>query len=233
MAVSPPPAAPVIDAVGLCRTYTLGSEDIHALDVVDLRVDPGEFVAIMGPSGSGKSTLLHILGLMDSPDEGVYRLTDYDVDDLAPAQRSRLRADLIGFVFQSFHLVEHRRVIDNVSLPLVYQQVPKRQRRARAEEVLEWVGLSHRIRAFPTTLSGGERQRVAVARALVHEPRLLLCDEPTGSLDTANGERVIELLRRTTERGIAVVVVTHDPAVASHADRTVVLQDGQIQTAPR
>lgn len=218
----------VIKARGLHRSFKLGPNVVPALAGVDIEVRAGEVIAVMGPSGSGKSTLLHVLGLMDVPDSGSYELGGVATGTDARV-RAEMRAKSIGFVFQAFHLVEHRRVIDNVGMPLMYQGWSRRRRQTAAAEVLDWVGMSHRLDAFPKTLSGGERQRVAIARSMVHRPRILLCDEPTGSLDTANGQRIVDLLRRAAElEGIAVVIVTHDPSVGGAADRSVLIQDGKI-----
>lgn len=219
---------PVVRARGLDRSYVTGAETVRALRGADLDVAAGEMVAVMGPSGSGKSTMLHTLGLMDRPDGGSYLLGGVETLDLGRSARARLRATAIGFVFQAFHLVEHRRAVDNVALPLTYLRVPRREARARAAAALEWVGLTHRASALPPSLSGGEKQRVAIARAVVHRPRLLLCDEPTGSLDQVNGSRVLELLARACADGIAVVMVTHDPTVAAHANRCVRIVDGAL-----
>jgi putative ABC transport system ATP-binding protein len=221
----------VIEARDLDRSYVTGAETVHALRGAHLDVYAGEMVAIMGPSGSGKSTLLHTLGLMDRPDGGSYLLGDTETVSLGNAERARLRATSIGFVFQAFHLVQHRRAVDNVALPLTYMREPRRRARERAAAALDWVGLTHRAGALPPTLSGGEKQRVAIARAVVHRPRLLLCDEPTGSLDQANGANVLALLARACADGMAVVVVTHDPMVAAHADRSVRIVDGVLTSS--
>ncbi|MGL5826204.1 MAG: ABC transporter ATP-binding protein [Nocardioides sp.] len=218
----------VVQAAALCRSYQLGTETVRALDSVSLDVEAGEFVSIVGPSGSGKSTLLHILGLMDSPDSGNFHLLGHQIDQLSVSQRSRLRAEALGFVFQAFHLIDHRQVVDNVAMPLTYRRVPRARRRAQAAAALDRVSLTHRRHAYPTTLSGGERQRVAIARAMIGQPRLLLCDEPTGNLDSVNSERIIELLRDAANQGIAVIVVTHDHAIAGQTDRVLTMVDGRL-----
>ncbi len=199
------------------------------LDGVDLDAEAGELLAILGASGSGKSTLLNVLGLLATPTGGTHTCWGEDVGALSETGRSRLRAHTIGFVFQAFHLVSHLDVRQNVALPLLYTRHPARHRNAVADSALEEVGLTHRATASTATLSGGEKQRAAIARAIVHGPRLLLCDEPTGNLDSANSRAVIALLRRLCrELGITVVVVTHDQSVAQAADRVVHVLDGRV-----
>ncbi|MDX6738309.1 ABC transporter ATP-binding protein [Actinocorallia sp. A-T 12471] len=195
---------------------------------MNFQVGAGELVAIIGPSGSGKSTLLNILGLLDRPSSGSYLLRGSDTAHLAERERTRVRAQSIGFVFQAFHLVAHKTAWANVALPLLYTRVPHRDRRRRAEEQLHRVGLGHRLDAYPATLSGGEKQRVAIARATVHGPSMLLCDEPTGNLDSETSATVMDLLDRMAGDGLAVVVVTHDPAVAARADRVLRVRDGRL-----
>ncbi|MFJ8789465.1 ABC transporter ATP-binding protein [Streptomyces sp. NPDC102462] len=220
-------APPVIELRGAALTYP-GPSPVRALLPCDLTIHAGEFVTVVGPSGAGKSSFLNVLGLLDSLTEGRYLLDGIDVDALRDAERTALRGQRIGFVFQSFHLLPHRTAWDNVALALTYRGTPRRERRARAREALEQVGLGHRIRALPTTLSGGERQRVAIARALVGRPSLLLCDEPTGNLDTATAESVLQLLDRLHRTGMTIMVITHDPAVAAHGGRTVAIRDGLL-----
>ncbi|WP_241990081.1 MULTISPECIES: ABC transporter ATP-binding protein [unclassified Streptomyces] len=198
---------------------------------MDLTILPGELVAVVGPSGSGKSTLLSVLGLLDTPTGGRYLLRGEDATDLSERDRTALRAGTLGFVFQAFHLVPHLTCVQNVTLPLVHLGVPRSRRRSRAEAALRSVGLGHRLDVRPVTLSGGERQRVAVARAIVHRPAVVLCDEPTGNLDTANSARVMDLLADLVEEDRAVVVVTHDPDVASRADRVFKVVDGHVSQA--
>lgn len=209
---------PVIEFRGIGLTYP-GPPPVAALRACDLTVGRGEFVAVVGPSGSGKSTFLNIVGLLDAPTGGTYLLDGIDTGALRDADRTALRGLRIGFVFQSFHLLPQRSALENVTLALVYDGTPRRERRARARHALEQVGLGHRIDALPTRLSGGERQRVAIARALVTRPSLLLCDEPTGNLDTANADSVLALLERLHADGMTVLVITHDPLVAARADR--------------
>ncbi|MDQ3402155.1 MAG: ABC transporter ATP-binding protein [Actinomycetota bacterium] len=213
--------------MGVRRTYGDGRL-VEALKPCDLRIDTGEHVAVMGPSGSGKSTLLNILGLLDVPSAGEYLLDGQSTADLGEAERSGLRACRIGFVFQSFHLVAYRSAVENVETGLLYQRVKRRERRERSIETLERVGLADRMWATPTELSGGERQRVAIARALVRRPGLLLCDEPTGNLDSATGKQVLGLLDELHDEGQTIVMITHDPSVAAHSDRIVTLHDGHL-----
>jgi putative ABC transport system ATP-binding protein len=205
---------------------------VEALSDCDLRIEPGELLAIVGPSGSGKSTLLHLLGLLDRPTSGELVLRGRPTSTLSEAERCGLRAHELGFVFQSFHLLERRSAVGNVELGLLHQEVPRPDRRRRALDVLDRVGLSQRCWARPSQLSGGERQRVAVARAIVRRPSLVLCDEPTGNLDRASGEQVLGLLEELHDDGLTVVVITHDPAVARRASRTVELHDGRLRAGP-
>ena len=223
------PAAPAVELVDVVREYLTGGEVVQALRGVSLRIDTGEYVAIVGPSGSGKSTLMHVVGALDRPTRGTVRVAGSDIGRLSDTAVAKLRNEHIGFVFQSFHLLARTSARDNVALPLVYRGLPAGARKAAAEEALRAVGLAHRLGHRPSELSGGEQQRVAIARALVGEPRLLLADEPTGNLDSRNGEEVMGLLERlVTERGVAVVLVTHDPDVAARAGRRIRVRDGLI-----
>ncbi len=224
--------APVVELVGLSRSFP-GTPPVHALRDADLLVQQGDYLAIVGPSGSGKSTLLHLLGLLDRPTSGVYALDGVDTASLDDRERAGMRAHRIGFVFQSFHLLASRTTAENVMLSEVYRKGPRKQRRARAVEALERVGLGHRIDAMPTTLSGGERQRVAVARALVGRPSLLLADEPTGNLDTATSEQILELFRELHDDGLTLAVITHDLEVADVAERRVQIRDGVLSELER
>jgi len=219
--------APVIDLVGITRTFG-SSPPVHALRDVDLRVARGDHLAIVGPSGSGKSTLLNVLGLLDRPTTGTFHLDGIDTSALGDGARAALRAERIGFVFQSFHLLPHRSAMENVMLGALYQGIGRRERRRRAVDALERVGLSHRATFVPTRLSGGERQRVAVARALVARPSLLLCDEPTGNLDSVNTAAVLDLFDDLLATGLTVVVITHDHDVATRARRRVRIIDGRL-----
>ncbi|MFD9128223.1 ABC transporter ATP-binding protein [Kitasatospora sp. NPDC059571] len=220
----------VIRLDGVGRSFA-GPPPVTALHPCDLTVHRGEYLAVTGPSGSGKSTLLHLLGLLDTPTCGSYRLDGVDTGRLSDRDRSTLRGRLIGFVFQSFHLLPHRTAEENVLLAQVYNRTPRERRRPAAREALRRVGLDHRIDALPGTLSGGERQRVAIARALVNRPGLLLCDEPTGNLDSAAAAGVLEQFERLHADGFTLVVITHDPAVAARAGRVVRIADGRVGPA--
>ncbi|MCR5360890.1 MAG: ABC transporter ATP-binding protein [Bacteroidales bacterium] len=199
-----------------------------ALNNISLEVNDGEFVAIMGPSGCGKSTLLNILGLLDNPTDGIYRLDGKEVGKLKESQRTKVRKGQIGFIFQSFNLIDELNVEENVELPLTYLGVPKKERRQRVEEVLRRMSISHRAHHFPQQLSGGQQQRVAIARAVVMNPKLILADEPTGNLDSKNGLEVMQLLTELNQEGTTIVMVTHSERDASHAQRIIKLFDGQV-----
>lgn len=221
--------AAAIAAEGLARTIDAPWGRVHALREATFAVAAGESVAIVGPSGSGKSTLLQLLGLLDTPTAGHLSLAGESTDTMSERQRSRRRSMHLGFVFQSFHLISHKDVAHNVCLPLQYAGVPRAQHLEKARAALDLVGMDSMAQSAPLTLSGGERQRVAVARAAVHDPSVLLCDEPTGNLDAASSERVLDvLLRLGRERGAAVVLVTHDTDVAARCDRTLVMRDGVL-----
>jgi putative ABC transport system ATP-binding protein len=224
------PSPPVVEMIGVGRTFP-GPPQVHAVRDVDLTIGEGEYLSIVGPSGSGKSTLLHLLGLLDRPSIGTYRLDGVDVSELPEARRAELRGERIGFVFQAFHLLPHRSVLENVGLSMLYQRVPRRERVQRSQEALERVGLAHRVDFDPGTLSGGERQRVAIARALVAEPSLLLADEPTGNLDSDNVEAVLDLFDKLHTEGITVAVITHDDHVSARAGRRVRITDGTLSEA--
>ncbi len=218
----------IIEVVDLTRTYQMGTETIRALDGVSLHVDPGEFVAIVGRSGSGKSTLMNLLGCMDRPSSGEYRLDGEDVQGLPDDALSRVRNQHIGFVFQSFQLLGRVSALRNVELPLLYRGTPRRQRRRLATAALEKVGLGDRLHHKPLELSGGQRQRVAIARALVGEPSLLLADEPTGNLDSATEKEIMALFDDLHAAGNTIVIVTHEPDVAARCPRAVRLADGKV-----
>jgi ABC-type lipoprotein export system ATPase subunit len=221
-------SAPFIDMAGVTKTYHKDGTSIPVLKDLTLRVGEGEFVSITGPSGSGKSTLLGILGLLDQPDSGLYRLGSVDTSTLDDDARSATRNRILGFVFQQFHLLPHASASRNVALPLLYADEAPRDSAARVERALAAVGLSHRARHLPGELSGGEQQRVAIARALINDPRVILADEPTGNLDAAASTQVLAIFRRLATEGRTIVLVTHDPQVSAEADRTIRLADGQI-----
>lgn len=218
----------VVEVENLTKVF-LGPPEVTALRPCTFRVRRGEYVAITGSSGSGKTTLLSLLGLLDSPTSGRYRLEGIDVGDLDDAQRSAVRAHHIGFVFQAFHLLGYRSVADNVELGLLYQGIPKQHRRERASEVIELVGLTHRQHALCSMLSGGEKQRVAIARTIVRKPALVLCDEPTGNLDTATTRQILELLNSLHVAGLTIAIITHDPGIADLAQRHLTITDGVVR----
>jgi len=225
---------PVVAAHGVTKVYRLDGVEVRALDGIDLTVASGDSLAIMGPSGSGKSTLLGLLGGLDRPTSGTLAFGGRDVAALSDDELAKLRNQVVGFVFQSFQLLPRTSALGNAGLPLVYRGVGRAERRRRATEALEAVGLGHRLQHRPSQLSGGEQQRVAIARALVTEPAMLLADEPTGNLDSASGAEVLDLLGGLhAERGVAVVAVTHDAAVAARFDRIVVIRDGRVASTSR
>ena len=222
-------AAPLIELIGVTRTYGTGAAAFQALAGVDLRIDTGEFVAVMGPSGSGKSTLMNILGCLDTPTSGSYRFDGVEVGLLSREQRALLRRHRIGFVFQGYNLLARTTAIENVELPLMYRGLPHAQRRARAAEALARVGLSGWEGHTPAELSGGQQQRVAIARAFVSQPAVLFADEPTGNLDTARSREIMELIAELNRaRGLTVLMVTHEPDMARCARRIVTVRDGLI-----
>ena len=218
----------MIELEKVCRSFPLGEELVHALVAVDEHIQDGEHVAIMGPSGSGKSTLLNILGCLDKPSAGIYKLDGREVGGLGEVELTDIRRHQIGFVFQFFHLVARLTALENVELPMVFGGMGPAERRERATQAIDRVGMSERASHRPDQLSGGERQRVALARATVMGPRLLLADEPTGNLDSVSGRQVLDLLEGMNDRGLTLIVVTHDPAVARRADRGLVMTDGKI-----
>jgi putative ABC transport system ATP-binding protein len=218
----------LIELHNIVRTYRLGGEDFHALRGVSLSVERGEFVAVMGQSGSGKSTLMNLLGCLDSPTQGEYRLAGERVSEMSRNKLADIRNRLIGFVFQNFNLLARVSALENVALPLAYSRVSRSERRRRAQAALERVGLGSKLANKPSQLSGGQQQRVAIARGLVNEPQVLFADEPTGNLDSATSEAVIALLQGLWRAGQTIVLVTHEPDIAAHAARVVTLKDGQI-----
>lgn len=220
--------APLIELVDIARYYQMGDERIAALDGVSFAIDKGEMVAIIGTSGSGKSTLLNILGCLDTPSRGQYRLAGKDVQGLSDDERAYVRNRQLGFVFQSFQLLTRASAVKNVALPLVYRGIPAKERTARAQKALERVGLAHRVHHKPFQLSGGQRQRTAIARALVSEPSLLLCDEPTGNLDSATTEDIMALFHALHAEGNTILIVTHEPEIAARCPRAIRIFDGKI-----
>jgi putative ABC transport system ATP-binding protein len=222
----------VIELAGIERTFQVGDQAVQALRAVNLRLDDGDYAAVMGPSGSGKSTLLNILGLLDRPDAGSYRLDGLETAQLPEERRARLRRERIGFVFQAFHLIPRLTALENVELPLVLAGIAPRERRARVGQALQAVGLTPRADHRPDQLSGGQRQRVAIARATVMRPGLILADEPTGNLDRASGEDVIAALERLNQRGLTLIVVTHDPVLGDRARRRIRMDDGAVLADP-
>jgi putative ABC transport system ATP-binding protein len=221
---------PVVQFRALSKIYGKGAAEVRALDGVDLQIDKGQFVAIMGASGSGKSTAMNIIGCLDTPSAGEYLFCGVGVGGLDADQRARLRRHYIGFVFQGFNLLAKTSAQDNVELPLIYRRVPKQERRERARRALESVGLGPRATHAPSELSGGQQQRVAIARALVTEPALLLADEPTGNLDSTTKRDIMQLLSElNTERGITIAMVTHEPDMAEYAERVIRFRDGRVQ----
>lgn len=219
---------PVMQLSGINRVFA-GTPPVEALQPTELRIERGDYVSIVGPSGSGKSTLLHIMGLLDRPTDGIYMLDGIDTGALSDAQRTGLRGRKIGFVFQAFHLMQHRSVVENVALAQIYNGSPRKDRLKRAREALEQVGLGHRLDFTPTTLSGGEKQRCAIARALVSAPSILLADEPTGNLDSQTSEQVMALFDELHYDGLTLAVITHDPDVSSRAQRVVRITDGLLR----
>ena len=219
---------PLLRLEGVTKVFLADEVETHALSGIHLEIDRGEFVSIAGPSGCGKSTLLAILGLLDSPTEGTYMLSGKAVSDLAPPERAQIRNREVGFVFQSFNLIGDLTVFENVELPLTYRGVKASERRERVRDALERVGMAHRERHLPSQLSGGQQQRIAVARAVAGDPLIVLADEPTGNLDSAHGEAVMELLGELHDAGATICMVTHDPRYAAYADRMIHLFDGQV-----
>ncbi len=220
----------MIKTVDLVKVFRTDEVETTALNKVNLEVQPGEFVAIMGPSGCGKSTLLNIVGLLDNPSAGKLYFDDVEVSKFSEKQRTKLRKGNIGFVFQSFNLIDELTVYENVELPLLYMKIPSSERKRRVEDVLGRVRIGHRKKHFPQQLSGGQQQRVAIARAVVSKPKLILADEPTGNLDSSNSEEVMNLLTELNKEGTTIVMVTHSPSDAEKAHRIVQLFDGHIVT---
>jgi len=221
---------PILELRSIEKVYGTAKNPVPVLHGIDLRIDEGEYAAVVGPSGSGKSTLLNILGCLDRPTRGSYHIAGEDVAQMGDRQLSRIRNTRIGFVFQSFHLVAHLTVLENVELPLFYARMPRRERRRRCHDLIERVGLGHRHGHLPSELSGGENQRAAVARALANDPAMVLADEPTGNLDSATSAEIMQLFYDLHAAGSTIVLITHDPEIARAAPRRVRLRDGRIET---
>ena len=223
----------ILEFEGVKKTYRVGDQEIRALAGIDLRIEEGEFVAIIGPSGSGKSTLMHLLGCLDTPTEGRMTVCGIDLSRATADELARMRNREIGFVFQSFNLLPRLDVVSNIELPLIYSDIPARERRERAVEAARKVGLGDRLSNRPTQLSGGQCQRVAIARALVNNPRIVFGDEPTGNLDSATGRNIMEIFKELHASGKTIILVTHDPSIASQARRVIELHDGLISREER
>ena len=221
---------PILELKDICKDYQQGREPVRVLKNINLTVEKGDYLAIMGPSGSGKTTLMNIIGCLDVPTSGSYVLEGRDLKDLSDDDLAEVRNKHIGFVFQSFHLLPKMEAVDNVALPLLYADVPLKERRQRAEEALKAVGLEERIHFLPNQMSGGQCQRVAIARAIVGNPQLLLADEPTGALDTKAGNQIMEIFRRLSGEGMTIIMITHEPSIAACADKTYRILDGELKT---
>ena len=220
----------ILELKDICKDYIQGKEPVHVLKHIDLTVEQGDYLAIMGPSGSGKTTLMNIIGCLDVPTSGSYTLEGRALKDLSDDELAEVRNKHIGFVFQRFYLLPKMDALDNVALPLLYADVPLKERRERAEEALKAVGLGERIHFLPNQLSGGQCQRVAIARAIVGKPQLLLADEPTGALDTKAGNQIMEIFRRLSDEGMTIIMITHEPSIAACADKTYRILDGELHT---
>jgi putative ABC transport system ATP-binding protein len=218
----------MIDLSGIKKTFILGDSEVHALNNINLRIEQGEYLSVMGPSGSGKSTLLNMLGLLDRPDEGRYLINGVDTQSLDEDERAQLRREQIGFVFQSYHLIPRLTAKENVEMPLMLSGIPAKQRRATVDPILEKLGIARRAHHLPNQLSGGERQRVAIGRSIVMKPSILLADEPTGNLDSRSGAEVTEILENLNRDGITLLIVTHDNNMGSRATRRIRMADGVI-----
>ena len=223
----------LIELAGIERVFVLGDSEVHALHELDLRIDAGEYVAVMGPSGSGKSTLLNLIGLLDRPTAGTYHLEGRDVTTLSSVEQAHVRSTRIGFVFQSFHLVPRLTAAENIALPMMLSGMPPAERARRVTQALDDYGLKDRADHRPDQLSGGQRQRVAIARATIMQPALILADEPTGNLDRATGDEVVRLLEGLNARGVTLIVVTHDAALGKRARRRIDMEDGMVRADTR
>ncbi len=218
----------VIEAKEIRKKYLMGSQTVNALDGLDVEIHKGDFVSIMGPSGSGKSTLMNILGCLDKPTSGEYRLSGVDVTSFSRNELAQIRNEKIGFVFQGFNLLPKYTAMENVEIPMMYKGIPKEERDLYSQQALDKVGLSHRYYHFPSEMSGGEQQRVAIARALISEPEMILADEPTGNLDSKTGQDILELLKKLNQQGVTIILITHDRKIAENADTIIELVDGKV-----
>ena len=223
----------ILELTDICKDYAQGKNPVRVLKNVNLTVEKGDYLAIMGPSGSGKTTLMNLIGCLDVPTSGGYRLEGRDLKDLTDDELADVRNKYIGFVFQSFHLLPKMNALDNVALPLLYAGVPLKERRARAEEALKAVELGDRMEFMPNQLSGGQCQRVAIARALVTKPALLLADEPTGALDTKSGNQIMDIFRQLSRDGMTIIMITHEESIAQCADKIYYILDGELSTEDR
>ena len=223
----------ILKLTDICKDYVQGKNPVRVLKNVNLTVEKGDYLAIMGPSGSGKTTLMNLIGCLDVPTSGSYRLEDRDLKDLSDDELADIRNKYIGFVFQSFHLLPKMNAVDNVALPLLYAGVPLKERRARAEEALKAVDLGERMHFMPNQLSGGQCQRVAIARAMVTKPALLLADEPTGALDTKSGNQIMDIFRQLSRDGMTIIMITHEESIAQCADKIYYILDGELSTEDR
>ena len=221
---------PILRLTDICKDYQQGKEPVRVLKNINLTVEAGDYIAIMGPSGSGKTTLMNLIGCLDVPTSGQFELNGQDLKDLDEDSLAEIRNKHLGFVFQSFHLMPKMTALDNVALPLLYADVPLRERRERAAQALQAVGLGERMEFYPNQLSGGQCQRVAIARAMVGKPRLLLADEPTGALDTKAGNQVMEIFDKLSQEGMTILMITHEPAIAQRAKKIYHILDGQLLT---
>ena len=219
----------IIQLENVHKNYVMGDATIHAVEDANIGIGKGEFVAVIGPSGSGKSTLMHLLGALDLASSGSIFLGGHDIEKLSESELAVIRGRKIGFVFQSFNLIPTLTALENVMLPMMFQNVPLKDRKERAENLLKEVGLGHRLSHLPSQLSGGERQRVAIARALANDPEIILADEPTGNLDTKTGQEIVSLLEELNKKGKTVIMVTHEPDIAAHAKRAIRIKDGRIE----
>ena len=220
----------IVQLENVCKDYYQGKEPVHVLHDISMSVEQGEYIAIMGPSGSGKTTLMNLLGCLDVPTSGTYMLAGQDIGSMSDDALADVRNQSIGFVFQNFHLLPKMTALDNVALPLLYRGVSLKDRRTRAEAALKLMGLGERMDFYPNQLSGGQQQRVAIARAIVGNPKLLLADEPTGALDTASGVQIMEIFRRLSQRGITIIMITHELGIARCADKIYHILDGRLHT---